>query len=436
MVAQLVWPLLCLGLAFAIRGRPAVGGCVALGLWVVMPAGAGELLTRTDSGPFGAHPATFVALAVLGLMLLLSPADVLDAFSQHYVLFVASSVFVLAALLTSFLSAAGSIELLLDMIVGPMAIFWVMVVAAGRDPRAGSLLRSTVLGLALVEAVLALVQFTLDRVLLWQGVYEGKDWFDPDSIDRFMGTTDHPLTLALLIATATPLCVGIERALFRYAGLAVLVLGMVTTQSRSGVAVVVLTAAYVILRSRTGTVTRILGVTGALVGGAWLLSSDIVAGVTSRFGDDTGSSEARMAALEAFVDRMGSVVFTGEGLTASYRFAIQEGLASSLESSFLMYAVDVGLVMTLVYYGSQVALLLRYSPSNQVAGAWLAATWVVLLPNLSSALGFSNLAGALLWSVLALLVIGRVQPMGDQAERIGDQPPASAVRSAATSVSR
>jgi hypothetical protein len=231
---------------------------------------------------------------------------------------------------------------------------------------------------------------------------------------------------------------GLEGALPRFAALTVLLLGMVTTQSRSGVAVVVLTAAYVLFRGRSGPVARIGGVVGALVGGGWLLSSDIVSGVTSRFADDTGSTEARVLALQAFLERLGSVAFTGEGLTSSYRFAIQEGLASSLESSFLMYTVDVGLLMALVYFGAQVAVLLRYGAGNPVPGAWLAATWVLVLPNLSSALAFSNLSGALLWSLLALLVLGH-GPLtarakaGDEAPQLPAVQPPDAARSSITS---
>ncbi|MCC6495674.1 MAG: hypothetical protein IT193_05385, partial [Propionibacteriaceae bacterium] len=80
-------------------------------------------------------------------------------------------------------------------------------------------------------------------------------------------------------------------------------------------------------------------------------------------------------------------------------------LETSIESSILMYAVDVGWALTLVYFGSQVTLILSHGFRLHVVGTSMAAVIALVLPQFSSALAWSNVSGTLLWTTLALLVL-------------------------------
>ncbi len=70
-----------------------------------------------------------------------------------------------------------------------------------------------------------------------------------------------------------------------------------------------------------------------------------------------------------------------------------------------MYAVDVGWALTLVYFGAQLALILRHGFRHRLPGATMAAVIAFVLPHVSSALAWSNLTGTFLWSTLALVVL-------------------------------
>jgi hypothetical protein len=181
-------------------------------------------------------------------------------------------------------------------------------------------------------------------------------------------------------------------------------MGVVITQSRTGIVVATLMIAVVLGRSRT-TATPKLVLYALLAGAATLVvASGIATGVSERFQDDTGSTGARVHAVEFFADTWQGYALVGGGFTSSYRVASGGGLETSLESSFLMYAVDIGLVFALVYFGAQALIVLRGTRGGGIPGLLLSGVVVVTLPHTFSGLAAGNATGALLWTVLAMIV--------------------------------
>ena len=127
--------------------------------------------------------------------------------------------------------------------------------------------------------------------------------------------------------------------------------------------------------------------------------------LASRLADDTGSADARQRALAFIFGNWTGYLFAGEGLTASYTVARGAGLETSIESSILMYAVDVGWALALVYFCGQFGLIVRHGFRHRLPGASIAAVAAFALPQVSSALAWSNMSGTLLWTTLAVLVL-------------------------------
>lgn len=410
--------LICIALALVaallLRTRPVIAVALALATWVALPAVAAQLVTGEATGPLAVHPATLLVLAVFAVQLLFRAGPLGSAVARYPLLVVSMAIFVAGSLWTSIANDSGGIKLLLDQIVAPVLVFVLLVASARGSRRDVMILRNTVLALAALESALTIVQMRVGRMIVFESYYATLPWFNPLKFDRWMGTTDSPLILAYLLCVAAALAVGLERVGLRLALLGLYLVSVLITQSRIGVAVICAVILYTVLRSRMAIWMRALAAVIVVAAGYILLTSTLIAGFASRLADDTGSADARQRALVFIFGNWAGFLFAGEGLTASYTVARGAGLQTSIESSILMYAVDVGWALTLVYFGAQLALILRNGFHHRLAGVSMAAVVAFLLPHFSSMLAWSNLSGMLLWSTLALLVLART---------LGGQPP-------------
>jgi hypothetical protein len=401
------WIAVCLVVALILRSHPVHGICVVIIVWVAVPAVAGHLLTGRSTGSLAFHPATWLVLAIFAVQLLLRPAVMLAAVGRHAILFLVLAIFTLGAFLSSRIGNSGGTRLLLDQIIGPFLLFWVVVAAAHQQRRTGLLLRNTVLFVVAAECVLALVQQYLGRILFYEDDYLRLYWFNLDRFDRWMGTTDSPLILSLAICIAGALTVGLRNWVLRFGLLVLYLIGTTITQSRTGTALMCLIILYSILRSRMAFWARALTTVALVVAGYFIAASDLVSGLASRLTNDTGSADARLRAFQFFTENWTSYLATGYGLTSSYNIARDSGLQTSIESSYLMYVVDTGLILATAYFGAQFALLLRYGNQTAYLGASLAALVGTVLQHTFSGVAGTNLAGTLIWTALAMMVVGR-----------------------------
>lgn len=401
-----VWLFICLAAAWMLRRRPIAPAAGAIVLWVFVPAIAGYRLTGVATGPLGAHPATWLVLCAFGVQILTNPRLIGRVFGRHPFVVLVVAVFTLGAGLMSALSGSGGQRLLMDQIIGPFVLWLLVVAGAFGDVSRLLVLRNVVLVSAATQCVIALVQFRVGAVVFYEQDYARLPWFDPERFDRWMGTADGPLVLALLLCVAAGLSLSLQRGVIRVPLLMLFLVGTLIAQARTGTAVLCLLLVYAVLRPAMAVWARAL--TSATIGtaGYLVLTSGLVSGLAGRIANDTGSSAARLRALQFAFDTAGSYLGVGRGLTSSYDVARNAGLQTSLESSLLMYVVDVGAVLAVLYFGLQIVLLVAYGRHGHLPGATVAALAAVGLQHLFSAVAGANLTGTLIWAALAIVVAG------------------------------
>ena len=413
-MAQLgAWLMVAATISIVLRRRPVVTVAIALALWILLPAVAARRVVGSASGPLAVHPSTWLMVVQIGVCLVVDARRLVIAANRHILIVVTSSMFIVGAVAASVLNGRSGVRILADQIVGPLIAFALIVAYSTIRTSEVTLLRWVIVGLGAAESLFVVLQSAVGRTILYENDYSRLYWFRPDRFDRWMGTTDHPLVLSMLISTAAILTIGLNISSVTRAGLLlVLSLGVVTTQSRVGVAIVGCALVYFVFSGRINIAVRIVCLAAAAVSARAVLSSSLVTGVSSRLSDDTGSNAARRQAFEVFFDNIRSVAWAGQGLTSNYDFARAGGLQTSLESSFMMYAVDVGLPLAVLYFGTQLLLVLRHSRGNQVAGAVPAALVAMSVQHTFSALGYANMTGFLVWSVIGMAVVGsgRLRP--------------------------
>lgn len=396
--------VVCLGLALVLRRRPVHLVCLALALWFAVPAIAAKLVTGIGSGPIAFHPSTWLLLLTAVVQLLINTETMVAALARHVHVFLAVFVFLAGALLTSQALGTGGTRLMGDQVVGPVLAFWLVVAFGTGRAALLTLVRNTVLVVVAVECLLSIVQFGVGNIIVFSAQYESLYWFNPLRFTRWMGSTDSPLVFSLAVSAAAPLTMGVRNGTLRFGLLMLFLVGTVITQSRTGVAVMAVVLIYVIVRAAMGVLTRLMYVILLIIAGVALVGSSIVSGLTTRLSNDTGSSEARGLALRWFMDHWTDYLVLGQGLTSSYRIALEAGLQTSLESSVLMYAVDAGVLLAVVYFGSQIVLLARHARYSTVPGLAVAALIGLLLQHTFSGVASSSLVGVLTWTLLGLVV--------------------------------
>ncbi len=421
------WIGLCFLYALLLRGRPLVLVISNVVLWAALPSIAGELITRQPSGSLSFHPATWLMLATAAVMIVFDTRRVLDEIGRRIFVYLALSLFLSVAFLATKTSASGSgLVLFVDVMLGPVLLFLITNVVLARNPGGLLVLRNWIIGIAAVEAGFAIVQKLLGSVVLYRAYFQKQYWFDEIRFPRWMGTLDHPLALSLLLCVAVPLVAGIRSVWLQIPLLAVMGVGVVATQSRTGLVVVALGVSYVVLTSRIRIAAKVVAVAVLGVAAYFVATSSLVQGVADRLQNDTGSSLARGAALNFFLDHWDKYFLTGGGVGSSYEIADLAGLTTSLESSILIYAVDVGVLFSLIYFGVQLVIALRSMGPSLCPGLSLAALLVVIVPQTYNALGARTFAGILVWLILAMAASMTTERKRLSAERAVDSPkPAS-----------
>jgi hypothetical protein len=311
--------------------------------------------------------------------------------------------FATGAYITSQLQSSGGLRLLMDQIVGP-AVLLLLILAHGRNERSLLLIRNVLLTVVAAQCVLAIVQARAESILFYEGAYENLYWFDPENFDRWMGTTEGPLVLSLAICVTAPLTLGLRRSWLRFVLLILSLVGVLITQSRTGALFMFLIILYAVLRARMVLWARLLTFVAVLVAGYVIATSALIQGLVSRLTYDTGSTDARLRALNFLYEHWSEFWLIGHGLTSSYELARNGGLQTSIESSYFMYVVDVGGLLATLYFGAQAFMVLRYAQQSRLAGATVGAMVGCGLQHTFSGVAGSNLCGTYIWCAVALVV--------------------------------
>ena len=410
MTELLVWLVICFATALVLSARPMASICLVVLLWIGVPAVAGGLLTGLSGGAFAFHPATWLVITIVLVQLLRDAAPLVSALAQHIYLFLIMFVFAAGAFITSRYTGSHGTTLLFDQIVGPALLTWLVLAYGEGKLEKLRLLRNTILFGAAAEAILSIIQFGAKNILVYTDSYAQLYWFNPDTFDRWMGTTDSPLVLSLLVCVAAGLSIGLRRWWLRSLLLLVYLLATFIVQSRTGSGVLVAILLLSIIRANMALWARALSIIVTLVAGWYIASTTLISGLTGRLAYDNGSADARLRALSFVADNVSRYFLTGGGLTSSYMVGRDGGLQTSIESSYLMYVIDTGFLLATCYFGIQIVLLLRYVRASGLRGVAVAATVGVLLQHTFSAIAFTNLCGSLIWAVIAMVVAAAKAP--------------------------
>ncbi|KQR02302.1 hypothetical protein ASF72_11870 [Arthrobacter sp. Leaf141] len=400
-----LWIGLCFATAFLLRSRPRILVGSVLALWFLVPAVGSQVVTGVPSGPLSLHAASWLILAVFLARLLDAPAAFGQVLGRHFVLFLALAVVVAAAVLASRAAdSGGGMVLLADQIVAPVLFFFLLLTLSITDAGLAVWLRNLLLWLVAAVCAVALLQWLTHSPLVYEQGFSKQYWYKPEN-NRWMGTLDQPLALSLVIVAVAPLVAGLKRNLVQLVLLVLMIVGILITQSRAGLVVLAACVAVVVLFARRPAWLK--GILLALIAAAAILitTSPLIEGVVGRIEDDTGSTEARALSLQYFFNHWGDYAIAGQGSGASYRVAVQGGLETSFENPLLMYSVDFGIAFAVLYFGTMVALLLRHGLHHRVRGLTLAAILVIAVPQTYSSLATRSVAGILVWTVLAMLVM-------------------------------
>lgn len=407
-MAHLVaWLALCVIVAWLLRARPMWSVAISILLWTLVPAVAGHYFTGLSLSPIAFHPAVWLILCTFLVNVISDPVAMMTVPGRHPYAVLSVTVFAAGALITSLASGSGGTRLLVDQIVAPFLLWWLIVTFGFRNRPAMLLVRNVILLAMAIQSGLVLLQSSLKEAILWGSDLATLGWFDHENFDRWFGTTDSPLVLSLGLAVAGGLALGVRRSAIRFSLLVLYLLGMTITQSRTGTVAMVLIILFSILRTRMAVWARALTGLAVVIIGYVVATSTLVAGLAARVANDTGSSHARLIAITFVFDNWSKFLASGYGLTSSYVVAQDAGLATSLESSYLMYVVDTGFILATLYFGTQLAIIVRYGAQRALTGATLAAVMGTLIQHTFSSAGFSNFDGTLIWAALGIVVVAR-----------------------------
>jgi hypothetical protein len=412
-----IWLVACAVAAWLLRGQVAYAVSVVILLWSAVPAVAGGQIIGLSNSGLAFHPASWLVLCVFVVQVVLNPVAIGSALARHYLLILSVGVFAAGALITSRLSGSGGTRLLMDQIIAPFLLWWLIVAAGYRSRRVLLIVRNAIILAMAIQAGLAITQLLLGRIIFYAKDYATLSWFKPETFDRWMGTTDSPLVLSLGACVAAALTVGLRRAVLRFGLLALFLVATIITQSRTGAAIVSLIIVYAIVRSQMALWARLVSSVATVGLGLYLAGSSIISGLAARFSNDTGSANARVLAADFVFQRWNDFLVAGQGLTASYLVARNAGLETSLENSYLMYVIDTGFVLATLYFGAQVAVVARYGFQRAARGVTLAAAVGALLQHTFSAAAFANMTGTLIWAALGLVVVAWTLPPGRVPDR-------------------
>ncbi len=398
-----VWLLICVVIAVLTRRRPVVAVGVILAVWMAVPGVAGHLLTGSTTSSYSFQPATWLTFIVFIVQLLADPRRLGRELGRHFLPYVLLlAVVVLAYEMARFGPYKNGSVLVIDQILAPVLMFALGCAGVLDRPRDMAWLRTWIVGLAVIESLFAIVQRVVGRVLVYSASFDSEYFFHSAGWTRWMGTTDHPLALSMLACVAIPLVAGLRPTWIQIPLVVLLGAAVLITESRTGVALGLLGIMYVIFRSPIRFEGRLIGILVLIGAGIYSEASGLTSGLQDRLVNDTGSAAARGFAYQYFFAHWTDYFWSGGGITSAYSVALSAGLQTSFESAIVMYAVGIGVVATVIYFGIQLALVAFAAIRAPLRGVLPAGLMVLFIPQTYSSLAGDTVAGPLLWVTLIL----------------------------------
>lgn len=383
------WVAICVVVSALLLHRPQVLAYVSLILWVAVPGLSGHLLTGMTVGqgtPIPpVHPVTILSAIALALQFVFRGSNAAAAVGRHRAPVL--GLLVVSGFATGQTFLAGSpfgTALMIDQVVGGVFLYVLVLIAAEGNDAVVPRMTSLWVVLAASEGLIGLLVKTGAITQPYESDFKAAAWYVLDT-GRQSATLDHPLALALFCATAVPLTAYVRNSLLQLIVLSGIATGVVVSESRTGLLLLVVGIVYLSLSSSQSVGRKFVIAVGAVGGGVYAASTTLFSATQDRFVQDSGSAAARSAARSAFLDNAQTYLVFGDGSGSSYRFAREQGLITSLENGWLMYAIDFGVIAVLILLLALVAPALR-------AGHRTSPTTASLLVMVTAVASYSSIA--------------------------------------------
>jgi hypothetical protein len=398
-VGTLIWIVVCVVVALMSMKRPIVGIASTIVAYILMPYVAQTLIT----GDHGWHPASWLVLVWFMVTLLTRPQSIATEIGRRPLIYLIILVAVGGAFAVNALSGrSGGLSLMVDTMLTPVLFFIQLGIYFSANPKGPIAVRNVILTMAVVEVAISAAGWISGGPLFWVGQYSTKYWFAEFGSVRALGTMDDPLTLALFLSMCIPLIASVRKGMGQLALLVIFMSGIFLSQSRTALLLGSISIIYLLVRKGASLPIRLAIAVGSLIVVFAFFFGGLGNDVLTRLADDNGSSNARNYAWDYFGTIWHDYVFWGSGSGASYDVGSAGGLATSFESAILMYSIDFGIVIAVLYFGVLAVIALRGLGRAHLAGAGLAALVGVFTVQTFSSVGSPTAAGMLLWTFAAL----------------------------------
>jgi len=403
--------------------HPAVLVCTLIGLAVFIP-----YVARVVFPDSSIHPVSFVALVVALLVMIFRRKEAAAELRRHWPIYAAGLLVAAVGLAMTLLNRGdyGKAYVVNHMVV-PLALFAIVQVTLYRRVEAVRTVGMVLVLMGCFQTLLGALQLYTQSPLVFTSKYGEQIWMEAMiSEGRVMGTLDHPLVLALFLLICIPLVFSFRNVYVRAGSAAILMVGVLLTQSRLaavGGALMLVILFFQSVSTRRARVVIVTVIGFALVAVAL---SPIGQTLIGRFQNDQGSNTRRFVALELFGSVWHEHIWGGSGFGSSYLLTEGASLKSSLENPVLMMAVDIGLVWAIIWVALQIGVALGLGPFSRlnrrrgthaalyIPGSWLstlhlqfAAVAALLFTQSFSSTATESASAMLVWFVLALFAVAR-----------------------------
>jgi|GEM_PF-3139866 len=408
----LLWLLLCVVLTIVAGPRRRQGLLLlVLALWLTIPWIASDVITGISpvsrSSLPSMHPASWLVLVLSCYVFSSQLGAVFLAVRTRLTEFLLVGLFVAICVLVTVVQTGGRGLMSIIYLVALPACYCVLVLLeAQRDAGFVKRIRTLLLVVASCQAMLGIVQRATGAVFFFGTEYARYSWWS-GNLQRAIGTTDHPLMLSLLLVSVMPLTLSIERSATRFATQLLFLGGVLATGSRVGLVVGTGIVVVLLVRSRMHYLTRGLFSVALLVLMTLVFSGTILPDALDRFTNDAGSNRVRYLAYALFLKEISNHLFLGGGASSSYGVLESAGLSTSFESTFMIYAVDFGVLATVMYFSAILSIGLRGIARRPTVIPGACGAFLVVLAVIQSYSGgaIQSSAASLLWTMAAIAAV-------------------------------
>jgi hypothetical protein len=298
---------------------------------------------------------------------------------------------------------------IVDSLLVPLVMFVIVLRDRDRTPAWLDTARNALLGLAVFESVLALVQFATGRVLFYETARQEFWWYTSNQFNRATGTLDSPLDLAMLLCVALPLAVMARQSIIRIGSMFLLTAGIALTASRLAIGLAAVAWLFALLGTKLSLGKKASIAVAAVASLFVLLQTDLAQTALDRLNGSVSSSAARETAVSYVLQNVSDFLFLGYGYSRGGSLRDIGVLASSIENALLSFAYDFGAVPTVLWFAVMVLLALVAWRVAERRGLALALAFGLVMAVGYSSLSTRSAATPIFWALVTLAAVSIIE---------------------------